>query len=250
MFLSSAVCRQAIWRKPVSKKVNRGAPSGFVVSLIFHVAIFFIAGLFVVFTVVTKKEPEFEPPPPIERPKMKLKKPKVKVRKSSQPKPSSRIVAKVKTRKMPEIQLPDISGVGDGLLGGSGFGEELLEVPEIRQTSLYGKEESIGNDFEGQLYHLRYSRSGGPASMDDDGFRNTLRDYVTSGWDDSVLDKYYRSPKKMYTTHFVIPPTPSPMAPDIFGVPEKEGYWIFMVYQGKLVSKEDIKFRFWMPICS
>lgn len=47
-------------------RINKGAPSGLVASLVFHLAAFFIAGLFVVFTVVTKQEPEFEPPPPIE----------------------------------------------------------------------------------------------------------------------------------------------------------------------------------------
>ena len=36
-------------------RVNKGAPSGLVISLLFHAAAFFIAGLFVVFTVVNKK---------------------------------------------------------------------------------------------------------------------------------------------------------------------------------------------------
>ena len=106
--------------KKSGEKVNKGAPSGLLISLAFHGGLFFIAGLFVVFTVVNRPEPEFVPPPPLERPRMKLKKPKVKVQKSSQPRPSSRIVAKVKTRKMPEIQLPDLVGTGEGLLGGDG----------------------------------------------------------------------------------------------------------------------------------
>lgn len=92
--------------RQTQKMMNKGAPGGFVISLIFHGAIFFLAGLFVVFQVLPRTEPVFEPPPPVERPRMKLKKPKVKVQKSSSPKPSSRIVAKVKTREMPEIQLP------------------------------------------------------------------------------------------------------------------------------------------------
>jgi hypothetical protein len=43
--------------KSVKGKVSKGAPSGFVISLIIHDVAFFIAGLFVVFTVVTKPEP-------------------------------------------------------------------------------------------------------------------------------------------------------------------------------------------------
>jgi hypothetical protein len=228
------------------QKVGKGAPSGLVVSLLFHMAIFFIAGLFVIFTVVNKTEPAFEPPQRIERPKMKLKKPKVKVKKSSQPKPSSRIVAKVKTKQMPEIQLPDLAGVGEGLMGGSGFGEGvLLDLPDLNQISTFGREQSIGNDFEGVLYQLSHDRSGGVASMDEDGFRVILRDYVMRGWDDSVLRKYYKFPKKLYATHFIIPPIPSPLGPDSFGAPDMECYYMFAVYKGKLVFQEDIKIRFW-----
>ena len=53
-----------------------------------------------------------------ERPRMALKKPTVKVKKSSAPKPSTRIVANVKMSPMPEINIPDIVGTGEGLMGG------------------------------------------------------------------------------------------------------------------------------------
>jgi hypothetical protein len=226
-------------------KLYKGTAGGFVASLIFHAAAFFVAGLLVIFTIVNKPEPEFEPPPAIERPKMKLKKPKVKVRKSSQPKPSSRIVAKVKTREMPEIQLPDIGGVGDGLMDGTGFGDDIIDMPDFTGVSLFGSENSVGNDFVGHLYQLSHNRSGGAASMDEDGFRVLLREYVMKGWDDSLFDNFYRFPKKLYATHFVIPPIPSPLGPDAFGAPEMECYYMFAVYKGKLVYHKDIKFRFW-----
>ena len=64
-------------------KINKGGPSGMVISLLVHAAAFFVAGLFVVFTVLQEPEPEFEAPPPVQRPKMKLKKPKVKIKKTS-----------------------------------------------------------------------------------------------------------------------------------------------------------------------
>ncbi len=229
----------------MKSKINKGAPSGFVVSLVFHAVVSFIAGLFVVFTVANKAKPAFEPPPPIERPKMKLKKPKVKVKKSSQPKPSSRIVAKMKTREMPEIQLPDMDGFGDGLMEGVGVGEDILDMPDFDRVSLFGRENSVGNDFVGQLYQLSHNRSGGAASMDENEFRVLLRKYVMRGWDDSLFDRYYQFPKKLYTTHFMIPPIPSPLAPDSFGAPEMECYYMFAVYKGKLVFHKDIRFRFW-----
>ena len=233
-------------RKTKKGSVGKGAPSGLLISILFHGAVFFIAGLCVVFTVVNKSEPEFTPPTLTERPKMKLKKPKVKVNKSSKPKPSSRIVAKVTTKTLPEIQLPDLEGVGTGLMGGAGLGGEFLDLPDIENSpSLFGREDSTGTDFEGRLYQLSHSRSGGPASMNENDFRAIVREYVTKGWDESVLNGYYRFPKKLYTRHFMIPPIPSPMTPISFGAPDVECYYMFAVYKGKLVSHKDIKFRFW-----
>ncbi|MEN8255290.1 MAG: hypothetical protein ABFR33_07455, partial [Verrucomicrobiota bacterium] len=85
------------------QKVTKGMPSAVLLSIAIHAALFFLAGMLVVFTVVKKKEIEFEPPKAVERPKMKLKKPKVKVKKTSRPKQAKHILAKVNPVNMPEI---------------------------------------------------------------------------------------------------------------------------------------------------
>ena len=74
----------------------------------------------VVFTVVKKEEKKFEPPKAVERPKMKLRKPKVKVKKNTKPKATTRIVTKINRASMPDIQLPEMSGMSEGLGGGIG----------------------------------------------------------------------------------------------------------------------------------
>jgi hypothetical protein len=146
---------------------------------------------------------------------------------------------------MPEIQLPDLQGVGDGLMGGLGAGG-FLDMPDLsKTTSLFGSEESVGNDFLGRVYHLKYNRNRGPASMDEDSFRVILQDYVLSGWDDEILAKYYQLPKKLYAKHFMVPVMPSTLCTDAFGGRDLESYYIFVVYKGKLVFPEDIRFRFW-----
>jgi len=229
--------------------IGKGAPSGFVVSLIFHGAVFLIAGLFVVFTVANKPEPDFEPPPPIERPKMNLKKPKVKVRKSSNPKPSSRIVAKVQSKQMPEIQLPDLAGMGDGLLEGSGFAGALLDLPDIPKLTEFGSTESVGNDLVGTYWDLKYTRSGTWAPMSDYDWRALYNAFVSSDdWDTSMFDRYYKAPRKLYTQTLLLPHCFSAMAPAAFGMPDKMcsgGLWI-VHYKGKIVHKDGITFRFWV----
>ncbi len=228
-------------------KVNKGAPSGFVVSLIFHAAAFFIAGLFVVFTVVNKPELEFEAPPPVARPKMQLKKPKVKVRKSSQPKPSSRIVAKVQTKQMPEIQLPDVMGAGEGLLSGSGLGGEFLDIPEIKKSTIFGGNMTSGSDLMVTFYDFTRLRSGAIASMEHREYFNILSEFVAHDWDTKYLRKYYQAPTKLYASTIAIPIVTSLLGPLSFGEPieESQGRSWAAHYQGTLVHKEPITFRFW-----
>ncbi|MDF7807742.1 SHD1 domain-containing protein [Pontiellaceae bacterium B12219] len=221
----------------------KGAPSGFVISLLVHAAAFTLAGLLVVFTVTQKEEKKFIPPKPVDRPKMKLKKPKVQVKKSSKPSTSNRIVTKVQKANMPDIQLPEMSGMGEGFSGDVGVGFDLS--PNLSEVSVFGSSQSIGNDFTGEVYSLLRNRSGGSISMGEDEFREVLRKYVLSGWKDSVLARFYRSPQKLYTTHFMVPAIPTAMAPRAFGVPELQDYYIFAKYEGQLVYKSDIKFRFW-----
>ncbi len=229
-----------------SKTVNKGAPSGLVASLLFHVAVFFVAGLFVVFTVVRNHEPEFEAPVPIERPKMKLKKPKVKVRKSSQPKPSSRIVAKIKNRDMPEIQLPDLMGTGEGLMGGIGFGQEFMDIPEISTVTLMGSTESVGTDFVGVYYDMKRWSNGNVTGFDKLSFMSAVRKFIDSDWDESLLHKFYQLPRKLYVSTLMVPVVPSSLAPVAFGDEDaSEGARWVAHYKGKLVHKEGITFRFW-----
>jgi hypothetical protein len=229
--------------KKKTTSLNKGAPSGFVISLIVHAAAFTLAGLLVVFTVQQKDEKKFVPPKPVDRPKMKLKKPKVQIKKNTKPQSSSHIVTKVQKANMPDIRLPEMSGIGEGLVGDIGGGFNLM--PDLSEVSVFGSSQSIGSDFEGEVYSLVHSRNGGPASMDEDSFRDVLRKYVLSGWKDSVLARYYRAPKKLYSTHIMVPLIPTCMAPGLFGVPELEDYWLFVKYEGQLVYPEDIKFRFW-----
>ncbi len=234
-----------------SQKVNKGAPSGLVISLIFHGVVFFLAGIFVVFQVLPKEEPVFEPPPPVERPKMKLKKPKVKVQKSSTPKPSSRIVAKVKTAKMPDIQIPDLVGTGTGLLAGTGLDGDFLDMPEIGEgVTVLGSTTSIGNDLVGTFYDFKRGRNGSwKGGYSTQEYLLIVNKFIKNNWNASTLSKYYRSPKKLYAQCVVIPPNRSDVAPAAFDPdPDNAAGGAWMVhYKGKLVHKDGITFRF---VCS
>ncbi|MEE9368047.1 MAG: SHD1 domain-containing protein [Pontiella sp.] len=225
-----------------SKKINKGAPSGFIISLMVHAVAFSLAGLLVVFTVHQKEEKKFIPPKPVDRPKMKLKKPKVKVKKSVKPKSTTRIVTKVKRASMPDIQLPEMSGMSDGLVGGIG-GFEI--VPDIGEITVFGAGQTIGNDFVGTFYDFKRNRSGTPRIMSDAQFVDAMVKFNSSGWKPSSIARYYRSPKKMYATCFMMPTLRSSVAPTAFNEGDTIGYAWMVHYKGQLVYPEDIKIRFW-----
>ena len=241
-------------RRLKKQKPTKGTPSAVLLSIVIHVGLFLLAGSLVVFTVVKQKEVEFAPPKAVERPKMKLKKPKVKIKKSSKPKPTTRIVTKVQKANMPDIQLPEMSGMGEGLGGGiDGF--DIM--PDLGETTLFGDGMSIGNDFVGTFYHFLRNRDGSRNYlMDDYKFMETLHDFVSNGWKASDLSRYYHSPIKLYATTCMFPVMESVMALKAFGEldafkgsHEAFDYSWVVVYRGKLVCPvaytNGITFRFW-----
>ncbi|RKX46667.1 MAG: hypothetical protein DRP64_02875 [Verrucomicrobia bacterium] len=223
------------------QKIVKGMPSAVALSILIHAALFLLAGMLVVFTVVRKEEQKFVPPKAVERPKMKLKKPKVKVKKTSKPKPTTRIATKVRKANMPDIVLPGMSLMTSGLAGGIGGFDTMSDLGEV---SVFGSGQSIGNDFVGTFYDFKRDRQGRPLSTVKEDFAYKLANFVKRGWKTSVLASYYQSPRKLYTTSFMVPPIKSMLGPRAFG--EDTGGWCWMVlYKGKLVYPEDIKFRFW-----
>jgi len=223
------------------KKIIKGTSSAVMLSILIHAGLFLLAGMLVVFTVVKKEEKKFEPPKAVERPKMKLKKPKVKVKKTSKPKSTTRIVTKVNRASMPDIQLPEMTGMGEGLVGDLG-GFDIM--PDFDTINVMGKSQTDGSDLVGTFYDFNRRRRGTLNGIDEFGYGSVLKKFHKSGWDESVLAKYYRSPKKLYATTIAVPPMPSPLGPEAFDEPDNEDKCWMVLYKGKLVHKDGIKFRF------
>ena len=224
-----------------SSKITKEMPSAVLLSIVIHAALFLLASMLVVFTVVKKEDQKFVPPQAVERPKMKLRKPKVKVKKTSKPKPTTRIVTKVNRASMPDIQLPEMSGMGDGLAGGVG-GFDMM--PDFDEVSVFGSGQSIGNDFVGTFYDFKRDRNGRSIPTGWGNFLQAVRGFVRGGWKSSDLARYYRSSKQLYATTFMVSSMHSALAPALFGEKETLGYLWMVHYKGQLVHKDGITFRF------
>jgi hypothetical protein len=213
-----------------------------VVSVLVHAALFLLAGMLVVFTVVKQKEVEFVPPQAVERTKMKLKKPKDNVKKSSRPKSTTRITT-TRRSSMPKIDFPEMDGLGDGLMDGLD-GMDMMPDFGGEQTA-YGSVFTAGNDLQGHFYDFKRDRMGKEKPMNPDQLTEVIYQYIKSGWKHSLLAPYYRSPKTLYSTTICIPTVLSEMAPWAFGEFNTVGYCWAVLYEGELVYPEDITFRFW-----
>ncbi|MDF7809166.1 hypothetical protein P4E94_17095 [Pontiellaceae bacterium B12219] len=126
--------------------------SAALISLGIHAVLIVVALSFVAVTVITKEEQAFEAKP-VNRPKMQLKKLQVPVnikkKQTKKPKLRKRIVVQPKMNKnMPDIKMPEITGVkggigggvGDGLGGSGGLG---FSMPEIEIFGIKGKGEKV-----------------------------------------------------------------------------------------------------------
>ena len=215
------------------------------VSVGIHVGFFLLLGGMVVFSVVKKMEKKFEPPPPVDRPKMELKKPKVKVKKRARPKASTRIVSK-NIQGMSQIQLPETSSLGEGLGGGVG-GFEMM--PDPADMSLFGGKSSIsiGNDFVGTFYALTLDRQGKRNGQGrGNPYYRQIGRFLDSGWNPRSFSMYHRAPQKLYTTCFYIPMTASEFVPRSFGIPDEVYTLNWMAhYKGRFAAKESGIYRFW-----
>ena len=210
-----------------TKGLVKGTPVAVLVSIGIHGVLLFAALGWVVFTVVKKDEVAFVPVEKLDRPKMKLRKLRVKVKQNSKPKQSTQRIVTKATRVISDIQLPEMSGVGEGL-GDSIGGFSLMD--DLSKMSLMGGGKSVGNDLVGTYYYLKQKRNGTPSGLSgqsgaaDSGgaYMQLLQEFFKKGWDDSVFDPYWRAPTKLYATQMFVPPVPSTIAPEKFG--DTRGY--------------------------
>jgi hypothetical protein len=237
-------------KKSKNQKLVKGVSSSMLLSVGIHGALFFVLGGFIVFKVVNQPPVEFVVPQPVARPQIPPKKPRVKVQKSLK-QASPKRVAVENPVATDLLALPLGNGLGDEI-GGSDLGGFQL-VPDVSgMVSPYGTGQSyeVGNDFEGTMYAFNYTRDKVYAEMDATDQIAIMVQFLENNWSPSVFHNYYRAPKKLYTTHFLIPPAPSGEVPRAFSLEKgldkimDPPRWVIH-YKGKISNKAGGRFRFW-----
>jgi len=141
-----------------------------VVSLALHAILAVVALSFVAVTVITKNDQKFESRQ-VTRPRMPPKKLQVPVKiKKSRPKPKLRrriVVKPTVNRSMPDIKMPEISGIkgGSGAVGGTGLGGVAgigFSMPEIEVFGVKSKGEKVFLALDSTSF-IMYDEVGGIA---------------------------------------------------------------------------------------
>ncbi len=235
-----------------TKGLIRGTSTAVLLSVVIHAVLFFAAGVWIVFKIIDVPETKFVPPPPVERPKMRLKKLRVKVKPTAKPrKTTQRITSARKSAAMPDIQLPEMGNMGAGLSSVGGF--EMMA--DIAKMTIMGAGKSVGNDLEGTFYDLKKDRYGDPVSgmVAATGYNSTppyvdvINRFLKNDWSPRVFSEFYKSPRKLYATHFMIPPMRSSVAPKKFGIEDDQfeaALWAIH-YKGEISHQTGGTFRFW-----
>lgn len=144
--------------------------SAALISLGIHAVLIVVALSFVAVTVITKEDQVFESKP-VNRPKMQLKKLQVPVtvkkKKTQKPKLRKRIVVQPKLQKVPDIKMPEITGVkggigsaGDGLGGGGSLG---FAMPEMNLFGVKSRGEKVFIILDSSAYMMEDKMGGIPA---------------------------------------------------------------------------------------
>ncbi|MBN2163182.1 MAG: hypothetical protein JXR25_00025 [Pontiellaceae bacterium] len=231
---------------PKAILIKYSKSSAALTSVIIHVGLAAVAFSVVAVRVYVKPEQRFEYQS-VPRPRMNLRRLQVPVklnRQQSAPRLRKTLVTKPRTVSH-QIRMPEIVGVSGGL-GGSAGGQGLARLGFSLDQDLFGRAAAGGNELEGTFFDLKQKPDGSPARMDEEIYREVLKDFCNS-WNIKRLERnYFQAPRKKYAAAFVLPKMNAEEAPRAFSVQGQVQpmQWV-AYYKGAISAPQSGRFRFW-----
>jgi len=98
----------------------------------------------------------------------------------------------------------------------------------------------------GIFYDFKQSQDGKRTNVDVNQYWNILDEFFSKGWDESVLNRYYRITRPLYTTQIFIPDINADSAPKAFGAGPNvlPSRWVIH-YKGQVSPPESGTYRFY-----
>ncbi|MES2921360.1 MAG: PA14 domain-containing protein [Verrucomicrobiota bacterium] len=114
-----------------------------------------------------------------------------------------------------------------------------------KRDSMFGSSKRTAGALIGILYDFKQDQKRQKTPIDKDTFERAVARFVDSGYDEGLLNIYYRVPRALYTTQLQIPTITADSAPKAFGVEKTVEPQKWMVhYKGQIAAPEDGAYRF------
>ncbi|NQX01785.1 hypothetical protein HQ447_14110, partial [bacterium] len=139
------------------------------------------------------------------------------------------------------------SGAGSGISGNAGAGSGLIPgvLDGAGSKNPFGMAETTAGGLAGCFYDLKQTSDRQPTHMDRNGMGPVLREFLARDLKERAFEKYFKAPRQLYQTKFMIPAMNADAAPAAFEC-EKEvepSRWA-VVYRGAVQAPKSGKFRF------
>lgn len=164
--------------------------------------------------------------------------------------PSSSIITSVATNAevaLPQIDMPDATSASMPTLTVNIGDVSMNNFSNLgTDGSGFGGGSPGGSTLEGTFYDTKLNRSGTkPTNLPESEFLDIVNSFITHGWNESAFNRFYRSPHKLYISHFYISKCNADDAPKAFKCDEriKGSRWV-AVYRGKVEAPISGRFRF------
>lgn len=233
----------------------------FLLSLLFHAVVIGVAAYLVVQVVQGREKLKFMAPPPSSNPANPVEH-QVKMAKKnasmSAPTVSKRITTTAANASvtLPPVEMNSASsdmissmmsglgsslGAGASAGGGGGGGLSGLTAFGFRGG---------GEGLKGTLYDLKQTSGRNPTEITQGQAGNgqhtaLMEQFFRSGWDESILQKYYRAGNILIASQVFIPLMSADEAPKAFEVQNqvKPSHWLIL-YKGAIISPKSASYRF------
>jgi len=111
---------------------------------------------------------------------------------------------------------------------------------------LFGREKAGEAALMGIMYDLKQTQRGEPTPINEKDYAMIVSNFVARGFDESVLNRFYRVSKPRHATQLFVPLIGAGAAPKAFGAEKtvKPSRWVIH-YKGQVAPPEDGTYRFW-----
>ena len=125
---------------------------------------------------------------------------------------------------------------------------DLAGVGSLRAQdhAVFGSTKISSASMIGILYDLKQDQARKPMNMDIPAYGRLVDEFISKGWDESVLNRYFRAARPLYTTQIFIPLISANAAPKAFEVDNivKPMFWLIH-YKGQVSAPSSGEWRFW-----